>query len=196
MKLISDQVNEREIAILTRELQKVLDRGIPGAVVEFGCYVGTSSLFLQQLLVSEPAERFLHVYDSFAGLPEKQKEDASPAGEQFVAGELLATKAQFTANFKKAGLPVPVIHKAWFSELTHNDIPKQIAFAFLDGDYYRSILDPLKLIWDYLANEAIVVVDDYQNEQLPGVKKALDVWNQHHSFTLTTEASLAIVRKT
>lgn len=66
-------------------------------------------------------------------------------------------------------------------------------FAYLDGDYYRSILDPLKLIWKHLAPGAIIVVDDYQNEQLPGVRKALDVWAQAHAFNLRVEASLAVI---
>lgn len=43
MKLLSDQVNEREIQIILRELEKT--RAIFGDIVEFGCYVGTTSVF-------------------------------------------------------------------------------------------------------------------------------------------------------
>ena len=191
MKLLSDQVSEKEIQIILQQLQKVLEGGVPGDVVEFGCYVGTTSVYLQQELKN--FRKQLHVYDSFEGLPEKVDFDLSPAGEQFKKGELFASKNELIKNFKKQNLQLPVIHKGWFSELTSSDIPQQICFAYLDGDYFHSILDPLKLIWKNLSPGAIVVVDDYQNEQLPGVKKALDVWGQAHSFSLSVQASLAIL---
>lgn len=191
MKLLSNQVSEQEVRVIIRELSKVLKVGVDGDVVEFGCFVGTTSVHIQELLKNE--ERTFHVYDSFEGLPEKTSEDLSPAGEHFKAGELLAAKSQFIKNFKQAGLKIPEIHKGWFSQLKEEDVPKKVAFAFLDGDYYHSILDPLKLIWPKLQPGSIVVVDDYLNEQLPGVKKALNVWAVHHQFTLNSEASLAVL---
>jgi O-methyltransferase len=191
MKLLSGQVSEQEVRIIVRELRRALDADLSGDVVEFGCYVGTTSVYLQQELKDKPAA--LHVYDSFEGLPKKVEQDLSPAGEQFKEGELRTTKNQLIKNFKQSNVELPVIHKGWFSELTEQDIPQQIMFAYLDGDYYHSILDPLKLIWKHLTPGAIIVVDDYQNEQLPGVKKALDVWAQAHAFNLRVEASLAVI---
>ena len=137
--------------------------------------------------------RKLYLYDSFEGLPPKAGEDESPAGMQFKTGELLATKKQLIKNLKQANVPMPVIKKGWFSDLTEADVPGQIAFAFLDGDYYHSVRDPLKLIWPRLAPGAIIVVDDYANEALPGAAKAVDEWLQTHSGKLSVEHSLAII---
>lgn len=192
MKLLSDQVDEREVAIILRELDATLARGIPGDVVEFGCFVGTTSVHLAARL---PAERELWLYDSFAGLPEKSAEDQSPAGMQFKTGELLATKKQLEHNFRKSGLPRPHIKKAWFSDLTTSDIPEKIAFAFLDGDYYHSVLDPLQLIWDHLSPGACVIVDDYVSDALPGAARAVEEWRSRHHFTVVAEHSLAIFHK-
>lgn len=192
MKLLSDQVDEREIAIIVRELSAALKNGVVGDVVEFGCYVGTTSVYLAQNL---PEQRRLWLYDSFAGLPEKTKQDESPAGLQFQAGELLATKKQLEHNFRSLNLPRPLIKKAWFCDLTDDDIPATIAFAFLDGDYYHSVLDPLKLIWDRLSPGACVVVDDYANEALPGAATAVEEWRARHHFMVKTEHSLAIFHK-
>jgi O-methyltransferase len=189
---VSDQIDRQELLVILRECESVLAKGVAGDLVEFGCYVGTTSLFLQRSLASSP-EKSLHVYDSFAGLPHKTAADASPAGEQFKAGELIATKSQLIKHFKHAGLPLPVIHKGWFEELKPQDVPEKISFAFLDGDFYSSIMASLKLIWPRLQPGAIVVVDDYQTEALPGVRQALNEWSQHHSFKLRVEASLAIV---
>ncbi len=191
MKLLSDQIDERELAIILRELEKVLGVGTPGDVVEFGCYVGTTSVPLGKRLMG--TDKKLYVYDSFEGLPEKTSEDESPTGTQFVAGELLASKKQLIKNFKQANVPLPVITKGWFSDVTPAQTPARIAFAYLDGDYYRSVLDPLKLIWDRLTPGAIILVDDYANEALPGAAKAVDDWLRTHPAKLRVEHSLAII---
>ena len=52
MKLLSDQVDERELAIILRELEKVLVADVEGDVVEFGCYVGTTSVPMGQRLMT------------------------------------------------------------------------------------------------------------------------------------------------
>lgn len=192
MKLLSDQVDEREVRVVLRELERALATGVMGDVVEFGCYVGTTSVYLAERLAT--TERQLWLYDSFEGLPPKTDEDVSPAGEQFVTGELLATKKQLLRNLTQAHVPMPRITKGWFSELTPQDVPDQIAFAFLDGDYYHSIKDPLKLIWPRLTPGAIIVVDDYANEALPGAARAVNEWLRGHPATLRVEHSLAIIQ--
>lgn len=191
MKLLSDQIDQRELAIILRELERVLAANVVGDVVEFGCYVGTTSVPMGKRLAT--TDKTLHVYDSFEGLPEKSREDESPAGMQFVKGELHATKKQLIRNFAQAHITLPVITKAWFSDLTLEHIPAQIAFAYLDGDYYHSILDPLKLIWPRLAPAATILVDDYANEALPGAAKAVDEWLRSHPAQLRVEHSLAII---
>jgi O-methyltransferase len=192
--IISDQIDRQELTVIMREFDAVLAKRVVGDVVEFGCYVGTTSLFLQRSLAGA-LDKTLHVYDSFAGLPAKQPADQSPAGEQFKAGELVAAKAQLIKHFKQAGLPLPVIHKGWFEELTPKDVPEKICFAFLDGDFYRSIMASLKLVWPRLQPGAVVVVDDYNTEALPGVAQAIKEWSRDHSFTLRVEASLGIITR-
>ncbi len=191
MKLLSDQIDERELSIILRELERVLKTNIPGDIVEFGCFVGTTSVPVGKRIVS--TNRTLYVYDSFEGLPDKSAEDESPAGLQFVAGELHATKKQLIRNFKQANVPLPVITKGWFSDVNDKQVPQEIAFAFLDGDYYHSVRDPLELVWKHLSPGAIILVDDYANEALPGAAKAVNEWLTTHSATLTVEHSLAII---
>ena len=192
MKLLSDQVDEREVRVVLRELERVLAAQVSGDVTEFGCYVGTTSVHLAERL--KDTGRTLWLYDSFEGLPPKTSEDSSPAGEQFVTGELLATKKQLITNLKQARVPMPKITKGWFSDLTDSQVPPRVAFAFLDGDYYHSVKDPLKLIWPRLSPGSIVVVDDYANEALPGAARAVDEWLQGHQATIKVEHSLAILK--
>lgn len=192
--VVSDQVEPLELRAILDELEKLMAAGTDGDVVEFGCYVGTTSLFIQRILTRYNSNKAFHVFDSFSGLPPKTAPDLSPAGEQFKTGELLATKQQFIANFKKAGLPLPVIHKAWFSDLSANDVPASIGFAFLDGDYYKSVKDSFRLITPCLISQAVIIVDDYANEALPGAAKAVDEWLLGKPYRLEVRASLAILR--
>ena len=192
MNLISDQVDKKEIEIIVRELKKVLGSNIIGDVTEFGCYLGTTSVYLAKTLMSTP-DRLLYVYDSFAGLPEKNGKDISPLGESFKAGELLASKKQFIKNMHQNGVPVPHITKAWFADIQATDLPEKVAFAYLDGDYYMSIVDSLRDLNGRLSSGATIVVDDYGNAALPGVAKAIDEWLKTNAATIKVEHSLAII---
>lgn len=162
-----------------------------GDFVEMGCYRGDTSLLLSKL------GRPLWLYDSFEGLPEKTAEDASVAGDNFKAGELLVSKAEVVLRFKKAGLKVPRIKKAFFEDLSPADLPEKISFAFLDGDLYSSIKTSLKLVAPKMVPGGIIVVHDYNNPELPGSYRAVDEFVRQNSARLagatTVRETLAIL---
>lgn len=172
-KLLSDQVTAQQVEVLLTELEHVLQTNTAGDVVELGCYVGTTSVFIRRLLDARIETRQFHVYDSFEGLPPKSAQDNSSAGEAFVAGELAVSKKQFMQAFARAGLAAPVVHKGWFNQLESADLPETIAFAFLDGDFYESIRDSLQLVVPRMSKGGTIVVDDYAREALPGAAKAV-----------------------
>ena len=199
----NDQVSEKETARILECARACLS--IPGDFVEMGCYKGDTSLLLTDIIFSGPrpagpspravgansraaalrnaqkrqypvSNHRLFIYDSFEGLPEKSGKDESVIGENFKKGELAVTKREVKERFLKANLPVPVIKKAWFSDLTSEDMPERIAFAFLDGDFYESIRDSLKLVTPRMSEGGVLIVHDYTNSALPGVKQAVDEW--------------------
>ncbi|MBR3414856.1 class I SAM-dependent methyltransferase [Candidatus Saccharibacteria bacterium] len=166
------QVSDKETKIILDLAEKALK--VEGDFVELGCYKGDTSILLQKLLHQNGFDRRLFLYDSFEGLPEKTREDSSAAGDNFKKGELLVTKKEVVRRFKKAGLPVPKIKKAFFEDLAPNDLPERIAFAFLDGDLYGSIKTSLELVLPRLTKNAVLIVHDYNNPSLPGVARAVD----------------------
>ena len=190
--IISDQVERNELAALLHELIQAVKN--EGAVVEFGCYIGTTSVYIRRILDLLGRNNAFHVYDSFEGLPEKRTEDLSPLGVQFKKGELSVTKKQFIREFHKAGLLLPAIHKGWFRDILASDVPENISFAFLDGDYYESVMTPLKLIENKLANGAVIIVDDYANQALPGAARAVDEWCKPRGYSVRNIHSLAIIK--
>ncbi len=191
--LVSDQVSSSELKIILIELEQLLIQKRIGSVVEMGCYVGTTSLFIKRLIDIYEQNTPFHVYDSFQGLPEKTSLDVSPLGTQFTKGELLAAKRDFILNFKRANVPLPIIHKAWFSDLQPIDIPDEIMYAYLDGDYYESIRDCLQAITSKLQAHSVIVVDDYVNDALPGTAQAVDDWLRSRRHSLHVIDSLAVI---
>ncbi|MBR2543961.1 class I SAM-dependent methyltransferase [Candidatus Saccharibacteria bacterium] len=193
----NDQVSENETKRILELARGCL--GVEGDFVEMGCYKGDTSLLLAELLVKNSVgngvdksrksgekvvekdcggllRKRLWIYDSFEGLPEKNSADESVLGADFKEGELFVTKREVKERFLRAGLPVPVIKKAWFCDLGAEDLPEKIAFAFLDGDFYESIRDSLKLVGPKMSKDGVIIVHDYTNPALPGVKKAVDEW--------------------
>jgi O-methyltransferase len=193
--IVSDQVSRPALRVVLGELEKTLDAKTPGDIVELGCYIGTTSLFIRRVLDAYGQPRVFHAYDSFAGLPDKSPQDSSAAGVDFVGGELNVSKKQFLEEFRRAGLRPPITHKAWFKDLTAADLPDTIAFAFLDGDFYESILTSLRLVWPRLSQDGIIAIDDYQRETLPGVDRAVRDFFQNKPISLRQEHNIAVIRK-
>jgi len=160
-------IGEENFHGLLTLLDKALVDNIPGAVVELGCAQGVTTTYLRRVM--DELHRYdLHVFDSFEGLPAKRDEDGGDG--RFAQHSFAMGPEILLANFAKRGLTPPVIHKGWFGEIT--DYPGTIAFAFLDGDFYDSITDGLRMVWPRLASGAVVAVHDYGYDPLPGVERA------------------------
>ncbi len=196
--IISDQIKRPALEVVLGELDTVLSGGVEGDIVEFGCYIGTTSLFLRRLMDAQgqSEQRQLHVYDSFEGLPPKGWQDSSAAGEAFQAGELTVSKKQFMEQFRRARLKPPFVHKGWFDQLPAEAVPKQIAFAFLDSDFYGSIFDSLRLVWSHMNGGGTITIDDYKREKLPGVERAVHDFLQGKTYrSLSYSHNIAVISK-
>jgi O-methyltransferase len=161
---------------LVRELAR---QDVPGEFVEVGCYKGAMTVWLRALLDDLGREETtIHVFDSFAGLPEPGKHDS----QHLAVGELVADPGDVNDIHRHWGLVPPVIHPGWFADTLPDGLPKQIAFAYLDGDFYDSIMTSLTCCVPLLTPGGLIVVDDYADtavnpqawDGLPGVKRACD----------------------
>ena len=188
------QIPDRETQLLLEEFAKTLD--IAGDVVEFGCYEGDTSVQLAHAMRNHP-DKWLYLYDSFEGLPAKTAADQSADGWRFKEGELKASPDTVAHKFKKYQLPEPAIIKAWFNELTDDDLPAQISFALLDGDFYESIKTSLALTAPRLNVGGIIAVHDYRNSALPGSARAVSEFLAEHEkeYDLRLVGTTAILVK-
>lgn len=198
----NDQVSAEETEKIIEIARECL--AVRGDFVELGCYKGDTSLLLAEVLkgyndefvensVEKPVKK-LWIYDSFEGLPEKNSKDMSELGKEFREGELMVTKKEVKQRFLRAGLSVPMIKKKWFSELTGEDVPSEVAFAFLDGDFYESIRDSIRLVEGKMTKNGTMIVHDYNNAALPGVMKAVDEWQLVSGKKVEVYRTMAIIQ--
>lgn len=165
-------------------LSSVLTGGVAGDVVEIGCNAGRTSVFLRMVLDYFAPERELHVYDSFEGLPAHGERDVHPpSGEAYLKqGMCTATVEELREAFARWDVREPTVHRGWFADILPSGLPEQVAFAYLDGDYYESTRESLVHLYPRLSPGAIAIIDDYCDAELnprawdllPGPKHACD----------------------
>ncbi|AYN31691.1 putative O-methyltransferase [Streptomyces albus] len=174
-----DTVDADRLPAIRTELEQLGARDVPGAVIELGCYRGAMALWMRAVLdATGQHQRPVHVYDSFQGLPERGEKDP----DLFEAGYLRAEPEQVLALHDRWGRTPPVIHPGWFHETLPDQLPVEIAFAYLDGDYYDSIHTCLTACVPRMAPGGTLIVDDYADLEanpkawngLPGVKAACE----------------------
>lgn len=158
-----------QIDYILRNLASVID--LPGDVVELGCNVGVTSSYLQRFIKATGADKRLHVYDSFEGLPPKTAEDGATPCDK---GASAVSMEMFKKTFADAGVELPIINQGFFCDVPDDRFPARVCFAFFDGDFYGSIMDSFKKVYDKLVPGAVVLIHDYKWQPFPGVEKACD----------------------
>ncbi|MFI6044487.1 TylF/MycF/NovP-related O-methyltransferase [Nocardia sp. NPDC051321] len=177
----SGTTDEQRLATLKREISALLERKVAGAFVEVGCYRGATAAYLRALLdLAGEESRPIHVYDSFEGLPEPDTID----GTHLAAGSIRSCQDDVIALHRELGLAAPIIHSGWFHDTLPAELPDTIAFGYLDGDFYESILTSLRHCVPNLAPGGLLIVDDYADVEsnpaawngLPGVLAACEAY--------------------
>lgn len=146
---------------------------VEGEIAEFGCFTGRTAALLSHISNSQ-----VWLYDSFDGLPDKtlgkDSTDIEWVDKTFVKGLFRSNQQDVLDLFNKYELKNPKIFKCWFNQITPDMLPDKFRFVHLDGDYYQSILDSLKVVYPRLSVGGVCVIDDYEYPHTPGVKTAMD----------------------
>jgi O-methyltransferase len=180
-----DMVSLEQASNLNLLLGQVLHTGVPGAIVELGCYTGSTTCIIGHTLAASGEGRPFHVFDRF----------------DVTLGEHPAGRDVFERNLKAAGAPMPVIHQGDVLEVVPASLPSRIAFAHLDlgvgGDtelHARLMDHVLRHVYERLSPGAILVLMDYYvpgltvegHDSNPGVRKAADLFFRDKPETVTT----------
>jgi O-methyltransferase len=140
-----------------------------GDVAEFGVWRGGTALLLHERLASRASDRTLHLFDTFAGLPE-----ANPVRDNHHRkGDFADTsEASVRALFEDAANVR--IHPGFFEETVDAVEGRRFCFAHIDADLYSSVLFATEFLFPRLSSGGVIVYDDYGFRTCAGAKAAVD----------------------
>ena len=162
----------------------IIDRSIPGDVIETGVWRGGATVFMRGIFkVYGIHDRNVWVADSFEGLPvpdaEKFPLEASAHAGPFmtkVCNHLAVGIDEVKRNFEVYGLLDGQVRflKGWFSETLPGAPIERLALMRLDGDLYDSTRDALVNLYDRLSIGGYVIIDDYGEDSWTYCRRAVD----------------------
>lgn len=170
-----DMVSVEQAANFELLIAQLLEARVPGDFVEMGCYVGRTASIFAKLLQREGGERALHVFDRF----------------DIELGASQGIRAQFEANLRATGAPMPVIHAGDLFATVPAELPDRIAFVHIDlgvgsdtALHQRLVSHALEHAYPRISPGGIIVVMDYHVPGLtvqgfdanPGARPATDAF--------------------
>ena len=165
-KLAHTMIGLKRLNNLQSCVEEVLERGIPGDLIETGVWRGGASIFMRALLkVYGVTDRRIWAADSFGGLPppnvKKYPADAGDPLHTYRA--LVVSLEEVQSNFERYGLLDDQVRflKGWFRDTLPQAPMEKLAVVRLDGDMYESTMDGLVHLYPKLSVGGYVIIDDY-----------------------------------
>ncbi|WP_272945381.1 TylF/MycF/NovP-related O-methyltransferase [Bryobacter aggregatus] len=184
----TNRVEDAESMLGTRQFDRmqrcivdVLEKQVPGDLLEAGVWRGGMTIFMRAVLKAYACrDRKVWVVDSFAGLPpiDGQKESFD-----WKLGDMAVSLETVRGNFARYSLLDEQVEflKGYFNESLPKSSIGPLAILRIDADLYTSTLDALEHLYPRLSPGGYAVFDDYQN--LPDCQRAIDEYRKKHGIT-------------
>jgi O-methyltransferase len=162
---------------LVEATRYVARRGIPGDIVECGVWRGGSMQAVALALMEQgAADRRLHLFDTFEGMPPPTEKDRR---EHVTAEELLAQHDKdhrvwavaaledVQEAMQETGYPQDLVHycKGLVEDTIPARAPERISLLRLDTDWYESTRHELVHLYERLSPGGVLIIDDYGDWQ-------------------------------
>jgi O-methyltransferase len=142
---------------------------LPGDFFEIGVYRGGSALLFRRVFESlKPVEKNLRLFDTFEGMPETDAEK-----DFHKKGEFKNTSLE-SVQSKVGNAPFIHYHKGFVPDTFAGLEDSCIAFAHVDVDIHRSVVDCCKFLYPRMTFGGCIVFDDYGFPSCPGARQAVD----------------------
>lgn len=168
-----------QIVMVTEILR--IPRKLAGAVVECGSYQGGSTTNFS--IVCGLIGRTLHVFDSFAGLPEPTEADklhVIPSIQElraFEKGDYCGTFETVKSNVGRFGnLSVCQFHVGYFDQ-TLPGFAEPCVFAFCDVDLRSSLETCVEHLWPLFADRCRLFTHEANHMEIAGLFFDTSWWN-------------------
>lgn len=139
-----------------------------GVLAEVGVYKGGSL----KLIADKNPGRVIFGFDTFEGLPEEQWSIAEIHQPKEFSDTSLEAVEKFINN-KQVRL-----FKGLFPQSAEGLENHVFGFVHIDTDFYEAVKQSLEWFWPRMIKNGIIVFDDYNWPNCPGVKKALEEFGQ------------------
>lgn len=141
---------------------------LDGAIYEAGVFRGGTALMLADLIRGDGGKQSLHLFDTFAGMPQTDaKRDLHQAGD-FSDTSLEGVRQTVGSD------SFIHYHPGFVPDTFGGREADRIAFAHVYLDIYQGILDSCKFIYPRLLPGGFMVFDDYGFMSCPGARQAVD----------------------
>ena len=158
--IISGMMSKNQVYGVIYYLKSLIDSGIEGDIVEIGCNIGTTSIFIQKFLEIYDNNRKLYCFDNPDGLPELHDRDKNEKGNLLNQGDLKFGEETFVKVFENFGLSLPIYKFCSFDKIDDSMLPSKIALCFFDGVFYTNIMTSFEKTFEKMPCGGIILVDD------------------------------------
>lgn len=170
---------------LEETIREVLQRRVPGDLIEAGAWRGGATIFMRAVLqVYHDEERRVWVADSFRGLPKPNAElyPADAGNTLWTYNQLAVPVEEVQANFRRYGLLDERVKflVGWFKDTLPSAPIERLAVLRIDADLYESTTEALRYLYPKLSVGGYVIIDDYV---IPACKKAVLDYRGEHGIT-------------
>ena len=150
-------------------------RSKEGDLSEVGVYKGGTA----KLIAKTCSNKTIHLFDTFSGLPQED-----PNIDVHHRGDFSDINLEGVQAFLKDCTNV-VYHPGFFPD-TAKGMTGNFCLVHVDVDLYQSVKDCLEFFYDKMLPGGVMVFDDYEWVDCPGVKKALDEFLHDKPETVIT----------
>jgi O-methyltransferase len=161
-------------------------RSLDGAMAELGVYQGSSA----QIICEAKGDCPLYLFDTFAGLPEPDEDEADSLTQGQYPAKIPAVR-RLLRSYSNVR-----IHPGMFPQSAHGIEDVRFNFVHLDADLYASILAGLEFFYPRMVPGGIIIVHDYST--INGVARATAEFFSDRSegvIELPTTQAMIVVRE-
>ena len=167
-------------------IEDVLERAVPGDLIEAGVWRGGAGIFMRAVLKAHGVEdRTVWLADSFQGLPPPNDDEyPADAGDlHHTIDELAVSLDEVRQNFRRYDLLDDQVRfiPGWFRDTLRQAPLERLAVIRIDADMYQSTTQVLEALYPKLSPGGYVIVDDYGG--IPACRRAVDDYRMTMDIT-------------
>jgi O-methyltransferase len=152
-----------QLCILVQLLEESLN--VRGTILEIGCYIGSTTIFLNKHLQYRQIQRTYYALDTFSGFT-KRDIDFEVTVRNKNRGELdeclfnlnSLTWFKYTLALNNIRNVIPI--KSDILQYNLESLNQKFAFVLIDVDFYSPVKSALNKVWPLMNPDGIIIVDD------------------------------------